>query len=116
MVIDFEVFAPGERLFLFFLVGHVGYLLHYVKKYSRSETTLAPVDYYFKSHFKDTLASYSTFIGALLALLFVPNDGSFASVLGLAFSAGYISDSALNRSADSPPHGNQAAQTLSQQE
>lgn len=48
MVIDFEIFAPGERLFLFFLVGHVGYLLHYVKKYSRSETTLAPVDYYFQ--------------------------------------------------------------------
>ena len=79
MVIDFEVFAPGERLFLFFLVGHVGYLLHYVKKFSRCETTLSPVDYYFRNHFKDTLAAYTTFIGALLALLFVPSDGSFAS-------------------------------------
>lgn len=115
MVIDFEVFAPGERLFLFFLVGHVGYLLHYVKKFSRCETTLSPVDYYFRNHFKDTLAAYTTFIGALLALLFVPSDSSFASVLGLAFSAGYISDSALNRSADSPPPANQAAQTPSQE-
>ena len=109
MVIDFEVFAPAERLFLFFFVGHLGYLLHYVKRFSRSETTLSPGDYYFKSHFKDTLASYTTFIAALLALLFVPSDGSFASVLGLAFSAGYISDSALNRASDNPSP-NQVAQ------
>lgn len=84
-------------LLTFILIGLVGQLAHYVKKWSRNEIECNLHDYVM-THKKHTVGAVVTMIVAIVGLF-----GSSTVIeltgqsMALAFFAGYSADSAMNK-------------------
>jgi hypothetical protein len=104
------------RITLFFGVGMVGMIGHYVKKWLRGEIEGNFVDYMFRRKPKATaLALITLGSAALTALLANQLDNLTASqLITSAFTAGYACDSAVNDST-SPEGKDQAVADASPQ-
>ena len=86
---------------LFVLVGLVGMIVHWAKKWIRAQTKCGLLEYLFVKNRRYTvltLLTYTAAIASILALGVV--DYKSHQSLAMAFMAGYMIDSALNKDTD----------------
>lgn len=83
---------------LFFIIGFVGMVTHWGKKWLREETKTGCWTYLFRVNKRYTAMSILTYFGAIAALLSLGTiDFTSPQSLGLSFTAGYMIDSAINK-------------------
>lgn len=97
----FEI-APGSiaGFLLFSFVGFVGMVVHWIKRCLREESKSSLIEYLLV-HRSYTLMSIMTYLGAMGALVATGIvDFTSSQSLGLAFTTGYMIDSAVNKDKD----------------
>ena len=83
-------------MFIFILVGSLGMLSHWFKKWSRGEFDCT-LQLYIMTHKKHTIGAVITMIVGVIGLLSSGTLELTTQNLALAFFAGYGADSAVNK-------------------
>lgn len=90
--------------FLFAFVGFAGMVVHWAKKWLREQTKAGLFKYLFVVNPRYTALSALTYLGALAGILAVAEiDFANSQSLAMAFMAGYMIDSALNKDKPDEP-------------
>lgn len=76
------------------LGGSLGMLMHILKRKVKGESFNSVIKY-FSSHFKYTITAFITMLGSIWAI-YTP-DGDWYKLLGVCLTAGYMSDSLMNK-------------------
>lgn len=84
---------------LAYLVGLLGSIAHWAKKYSRDQTE-DTILHHFKENIPHTIACLATLSGAIAGFTSVGIDLSETKDLSMLFLAGYGIDSAVNKNTD----------------
>lgn len=85
--------------FLYFcLIGFLGMVAHWAKRWLRTETSCTLYTYLFTKQVKYTAMSVLTYFGTIAGLLALGTvDYKNPQSLGISFLAGYMIDSAINK-------------------
>lgn len=82
----------------FILIGLLGMLAHYLKRYNAGEINDTLMEYFIRNNWAATLTAVIAYLMSMLATLAtMPKEVSFYALIYMAFTAGYTSDSAFNR-------------------
>ena len=82
------------------VLGGIGMVLHWFKKWSRNETDCGLTEY-IKGHWKHTVGAVISMFVAILAVSATVHDPLTVQDIALAVLAGYGSDSMVNKAPDS---------------
>jgi len=83
---------------VFFVVGAIGMLSHWLKRHLRRQTTSTLFEYLFVNHARYTWSAVMAYVGAVFALaLGGMSDFGSTEALGLAWTTGYSVDSLVNK-------------------
>ena len=96
-MIDLFTGVEAQRFYLFVVVGLIGFFSHYLKKWLREEITGSLWKYLFRDKPKATGLAIFTFVGTAFAMFIggqIPAETN--TLLMLAFTTGYMVDSAMN--------------------
>lgn len=86
---------------LFVFTGFAGMVVHWAKKWLREQTKLNLFQYLFVANKRYTAMAVLTYVAALAGILAVGIvDYKSSQTLAMAFMAGYMVDSAINKDAD----------------
>lgn len=89
-------FTADNALFIF--IAYLGMLGHAYKKFATGDLEGSVIDYVFRNNWKRTvLAVGSTFIACAAAILGEQIPAQLGAFIALAWSTGYMFDSALNK-------------------
>lgn len=85
---------------VFCIVGLIGMIVHWAKKWLKDETTSNLFAYLFVNQGKYTALSILTYFGAIAGILAIGVvDYTNSQSLAISFLAGYMIDSAINKDA-----------------
>jgi len=82
-------------LIIFLLIGMLGMLCHYVKRYLKEQTSVT-LWYYIFFNKKSTVSAAISTVVAILGLISTQHIDFSTQSIALAFLAGYGSDSVMN--------------------